>query len=1414
MTERTFRSPSPNRASEAVPPDADAPPVPLLPQGYVSPPSIPAKSIKRPASVEPPQRMLSPPPKAHGRGVSLDRGPGMLANTTPRPRQPRVPAIKATEDPNSARKRDSINFSRPMSPTNSPKGSPAIKRPTSAMGNMEANNAGTASPLNPASPPRKKKAAANSTPNSNQSAATAAVSGLNPVDFTPLKQMSAGGPSQPQQKSSPPTNLNVPPTATPKKKKKKIVSPSPSSDLNNSYPSDNESVTSERSTTSEVSRPYNTRAAGVLAKRPSVVREDREAEEEEDASPFTKRSDLSPAGEEAKPRYKAKATRKRSGDQQHGRSASQPVNVTKPKTSSLGVPNGRVQELAKDSDLGSSSNRPQSLSPARSAHFSMTPVTGGEKHQPPARSVSPAKSALKHSPSRGNSPVPNVQGTTMRRVGPGSEASDRSSLVSEDGKLMSKPKRSVRVSFDEDSVVLGRAATPPTDTDSPVIISPQDKGSPKKWFSGRRDKKTSSDEDGSIQPTPALPSFGSIRRNKDANVPGDEKQKTGFSSDEKVGAILSRVFSDQAKDSDIESRKQLVTSDPIPPQVTSIEGDGQHSESEYSTQDPANEGKLLEQPQVSLPLTSDEGSFSKDVLAAVQEVEPSVEVPQISVQPATPGLGENNQDPEDYVGVDNKAAPDDQQSALPLAEHAPTESTPAGLGIAEPTPESIHAANEPSSPVVGQVAETIRKQTDPDTESDESAVFSDAAEDMSDLEGDGYGSINAIVESPASVSSPFAKQTMPGSPTSKVARSKEGPQPSPLGKTEGSPTSSPGSDADWDKAQSYWSDVKKTRKEQGPAQSGAPPTAVAPQQPKKKVKKRTQQAAAPSQPPLPPWPDRQYQEDITRSASPKAGAMKKSMRPKSPEIGDPPMRSTLRNSAPPKSALKQSPQPATALTPASAGARPMKSRPISAAPITQTKPRAPIAGHNRISSLESAPPTLPSTTKKTTKPKPNTMLSRNDSDSSSSFRKVRSKTPDSGRYAMRRSMRGDTSTPRPSTTYGGSEPNQAINRRPMSVSGPPNTMRTSLRGSVDIKPTRTSLRSSIDSKPERTKSPSRFPGFGRKKDKHPAAASTAGSRFSSRFGDSSDEDDGRSFTRSRFADSSDEDEVEAMDLTPVRGIPKRIDEGDSTDLEDSSADEAARRTTAIAKTPEAATSATSAHPATAAEGAALGNGSLRPAGPLLENQTPEPKKKRPFFSRIGSKRKESASPAAQPVSLASRLAAPQPSGPTPRLTSKPSPSIDTNAASAASAAAASPKSPKLQRRVTAERAASLQARAANAPGSQPPSSLTTIEQAKKVDPSSWPLPPNTTNAETSSLKGRPSTSDGTTGPRRKFGGGLGEREAGKEKLAIREGGKKNNKRPEMGERRATVDVEGNILSAKTGRKKRFQGLRRLVGLND
>ncbi|KAL8864676.1 MAG: hypothetical protein Q9174_007263, partial [Haloplaca sp. 1 TL-2023] len=122
MTERTFRDPSPKRGSSAYQDPDEPPPVPALPRGYMSPPPVPAKSLRRPASTEPPERVTSPVPRAGGRGVSLDRGPG----TVPvKPiKKTKTPSLGTVGEVQRMQSRESINFSRPMSPQNSPPTSP------------------------------------------------------------------------------------------------------------------------------------------------------------------------------------------------------------------------------------------------------------------------------------------------------------------------------------------------------------------------------------------------------------------------------------------------------------------------------------------------------------------------------------------------------------------------------------------------------------------------------------------------------------------------------------------------------------------------------------------------------------------------------------------------------------------------------------------------------------------------------------------------------------------------------------------------------------------------------------------------------------------------------------------------------------------------------------------------------------------------------------------------------------------------------------------------------------------------------------------------------------------------------------------------------------------------------------------
>jgi len=320
------------------------------------------------------------------------------------------------------------------------------------------------------------------------------------------------------------------------------------------------------------------------------------------------------------------------------------------------------------------------------------------------------------------------------------------------------------------------------------------------------------------------------------------------------------------------------------------------------------------------------------------------------------------------------------------------------------------------------------------------------------------------------------------------------------------------------------------------------------------------------------------------------------------------------------------------------------------------------------------------------------------------------------------------------------------------------------------------MRGSIDSA-KRAKSPPRSFGFGKSKPK--ATSSAPKSRLSSRFGDSSDEEDGAVNRRSRFADSSDEDEP---DFTPVRGIPRRIDEGDSTDLEDSSDEK-------VAPKPRVTQPQTSM-----SEGKALGAKSLRPvaenatnpASPMNTGQQPKDKekKKRSFFGGLGGKKP----PRPEPVNLSTegqprqdvlRTKADQVLGsPTPISPIQPSsPNITTNI----SASPQAKKSPKLQRRISAQQAEKI--------------------QMNRGMSDSWPLPQSPRGPSTPTM--RPSTSDGT--PKKK--GGLEPSGLGKEVIA-------EEARPGLGTRNDTANAaytNGVEAVAAVGQKKKKGWLRKAFG---
>jgi len=1397
------------------------------------------------------QRVSSPPPRLiGGRVISLDREPGNYRPTEggSKASVTNLSSVGELERPGS---RNSVNFSRPMSPQNSPPTSPQLggrvrspppSKSTGVAGlpNGEVERILGSIQETAATPVKKKKKVAAKGPAEGSHLAQGTTIGAAHAAAllaTPQRQPSPVSSTPSPNTVIMPSGINEFPK--PRKKKKKIVpAPGPQAQaagdgFGNAYPSDTESVTSERSITNERPRSYNTRAAGLLMKQPSVVREDREAEEQEERRPSVKKlnGQVSPNGNTgvATP---ANISKNVSKSPHHGRAASQADDFTTPKRTSLDVPGA---------------GRHQSLSPARSTHFSPQPeyeTPGGIKHQPPARSVSPAKSALKHSPSRGHLPIETLP--AARRAGlAASEASDTASNISDDG-LRSVPKKkkkkkSARVSFDDDSVAVGRAAGPLMSPGSPVIMSPQNQSKGRSWFDLIREQKQEQsvvdlDQDSVIKPTPTLPSFGSIRRDRNeesafGDVPvatrssdwaQDTLPSTDTSSDQVVGGIISQDAASKEKKADIQPTPSRGCSDPIPPEVTSVEGSGYQSDEEANlvTNQQGTEASSLKagaSPRIVASVPNSEAASTELSSDSMAPEERNTSVPSIALQPATPGLDIAGEAQQEWLGKPGQfpestgASHIVQSPSAPPVEHYPTEVTPATVGLAEPEPEALAAQHNPGSPHVGGVAEGLRTQIDSHSgdESEDSgdSIYSDAAEDPDDLDGDGFGSINAIVESPAPSPIPTSARFPPASPIVKAPLAKTA-KPSPLARKE-SELSEPASDEGWDRAQAYWSGLSQERRRQleHAAVPGALDEPVLPnktmrgpdsiKKEKKKVPKKTPSPPSSSDPVLPPWPDRQYRNDVAKPARPAGPPLTSSLRRTQAEnAGEPHMRSSMRDGPTPKSALKGGSQRNFVQPPEPQGALQKKNRPMSAVANVDYNRLQPTSapGHIRASSAgvpqSSLTPVLAQPKKKAPAKKPT--LRRTDSGSSSSFKKERYSSPSSGKYTMKRTMRPSSVDARGPADRASSmsartaSPAGSTARRPFSSVGPGGgTLRTSLRDSIDSsKPVaRTSLRgSSMDS--SRPKSPSRF-GFG-KSSKPKTVDSKPDSRFSSRFGDSSDEEDRRPAQSSRFADSSDE---EPSNLTPVRGIPRRIDEGDSTDLDDSS----------VENTPTPSKPKTNGMKPTSdtkSEGLALATGSLHVAsgdgpntamgsGLQAKKAAEKDKKKRSFFGGLGSSKRNDP-PRVQKANTESLARKDNPlerSKPEGTLTSGDpkgehvlaprSPTANPVAKTERpfigpriSSAQNSPKSPKLQRR--------------NTPKTVP-----------RANDNSWPLP-QSPGIATSNLDGRPRTSDGAA-----VANGAG--------------------RPDIGIRRTTLQgappaPTPPVVVGKPEKRKRFGILRKAFGI--
>lgn len=1438
MTERTFRAASPGRSSPA----EIAPPVPQVPKNLTQG----GNGSRRASSLEPTNRGGSPTPRGGGRGVSLDRGSHGPSGRGQRP----VSNLSHVqeEDPG----RSSVNFSRPMSPgattqtaspqshgwfagpvvnqeaiqrmasTSRPKTSSGVTsydlrnaqqsvqnaadRPVKthqvargaegyrlASGSMRAKPSGTAvqsrSATNPPWAPRvvdpnspdavydpssrtfihKQDAMARHRQLHEESEQQS--SHYNPVPFTPVTGVVQRDTSRHSASPAPQyTQRDVAHTQQPNQ----VVLPKldTSTKQERSAESQPPPYISEAESQPRLDRQTSEDLAGEDIRSPEHTNTDELPDHFPDVSaPAVSSPKFAPNQDSSYPRLGT------------------PVIATDTNTVA-GQGRGSIR---------TTQERQASLSPPRNAHFApVATELSGVKHQPPPRSISPAKSALKVSPSvsrRGSSPI-TQNGYLQSEVQTKRTPSETSDAASDDG---SKKRKNFRVSFEDTPAIAGTSAYVEAETPT----TPSGLGA-SRW-SPAAVEPTDEFED-FMKPRSALPSFSSIRAKERRPSEDDVAEKVTetvsstpmtasvgsiaepleSSNDHVVGGILAQDF----------AKKHAASNDPLPPEVTSVEGTGYVSDTSSEEivleKHGEEEGvpETLSEPEPKSLTTPMDGKPS----TPAHITEQVIQVPAISLLPATPSPRERSE-------------PIFQSLSIPGGwDDDVVERTETTVPSTEP------ATNVASSDPHIQFAD---EETD-----DNSSIYSDAYEDLSDAE-DGFGSIDALMESPVMPSRSGLMNSKYASATATVptsSRANNIVSANDDSDSDVTPTQ------DWKATEKHWGALTAASKKEPAPQSVITESVNASAPKPARVQPKATTSSAPSTPvkaaPTASQTTRSSAGKPLKSALKKTAVqpipaaepqMRQSMRGANRTIPvtapEPQMRKTLRGGpdvSRPDPTMRTSmrapvevtgqPQMRKSMRAAepSAGGSGLAASRHSMTPMDTKPPRGALQKRNIPAAAVVAKPRPQSMPATRRAPAPVPMYESDSDASASSFQRERSRKRASqgGRYTMRASMRQEAA---PTMRATAPAPKQV---RAISPPGsPPATLRKSLRPSSPtperVKSSRFSIRSlspmgrfrnkpDADDAPPSPTLPKKMPAFS-KQPKPPKPAKTAKPKsvstavaapFKSRFADSSDEDDDappRVF-KSRFADSDDDEPIDYKlppGLAPVRGIPRKAgaEDGDSTDLEEEEEEQQDVRKPNTETNTKASQSSKSISNGTNGmhngEGSALSSGSLRDSRhavlPSFE-MGPKAKTKRGFF---GLGRKKTVNSPAKTVSLNS---APDdlPLPPTQRNRDNAAPltTIDEDndiGSALQDSPVAKTKSPKLQRRSTPD----------------------------------WPLPP----PPIIGTDDRPVSSDGVAARRPRF--------------QDRQHSLLSNATEPV------TDGQGRqVAFGRDGKKKKFQGLRRAFGLHD
>ncbi|TQV93367.1 hypothetical protein IF1G_07945 [Cordyceps javanica] len=765
-----------------------------------------------------------------------------------------------------------------------------------------------------------------------------------------------------------------------------------------------------------------------------------------------------------------------------------PASALEAEAESPNAMNGTTPSPQRKSKMNTVASREQSESPVRSARFAASADQLVVRHEPPPRSLSPRKSALKHA-------------SPTRAVSPSDDGSDILGVPGPLSPLDDARKKSVRVSWDDRNTVVVTEPTVQHSAGQTASSSPQTK---KTWHSivGKASKRdaVSIEKEETMSPRPVLPSFGSVREKK----PKEQEERPLVRPE-----YLVQTETPPAAVAPAASPVEPNTSKPrerLPVIFPSAKRDVEVSSSEEGLMDDTSDEDLDSEAE---DHTGANGATAKS--NGFQESQ----VPTIAVMHASPRMPQIEQH-ENMAPVDM----DEDDSSL-------------GSEDLEMADAHAHGA--------GPLMDDIKE------EEEEGDMYSDAYEEIAEPDGDGFLSLDAVLENPTN--SPNAKTNGKATPAEL--------EPPPVETMNQSDNPD-----DWENAKAYWkslSSEKRRQLEQEAMEEGE----EGHHENLKTTETDLQKATEASAQTATPMKDRSYQiapgtiqpYNSTPESTPtkselktNGSSMRKSMREGQrngvPKAEAQKLGGSLRKSMRPENSVVTDAgalrRPLDDSTSPAAAPRMKRSLRHNSMDLSSPEPRPSRSAADRPASYHAAVDST-SSMKQTRGLRANssalaasvaqgggmkTTLRRRGSDSSeSSF--TRARAGSSGTHEFRRSMRGSMrqvpNTPdsiRPVSPAAGGTRRNSVSSLPSGGGFGAGRLRQSLRGVSADPPAR-----------------KRMPGFGKS-----AAGKTKKGKGDSRFGDSSDEDEGppsMNFFRSRFADSSSEDD-EPKAKSKGKGLPKSL----------------------------------------------------------------------------------------------------------------------------------------------------------------------------------------------------------------------------------------------------------------------------------